>query len=93
MTSITITNIDGDLSARLRRRAMEHDRSIGEEASLLLKWALEVSEDHLGTSPASEDASPPRNLYQAIRRHIDPIGGVDLELPARGSIREPPTFD
>lgn len=93
MTSITITNIDGDLSARLRRRATAHDRSIEEEASLLLKWALEVPEDQLDIPPAHGDASPPRNLYEAIRRHIDPIGGVDLELPARGSIREPPTFD
>ncbi|ORE97199.1 hypothetical protein [Aurantimonas sp. 22II-16-19i] len=93
MTSITITNIDGDLSARLRRRATEHDRSIEEEASLLLKWALEVPEDQLGIPPAREHASPPRNLYEAIRRHIDPIGGVDLELPAREMIREPPTFD
>ena len=93
MTSITITDIDGDLSARLRHRARKHDRSIEEEASLLLRQALEMPEDRVGVSPARDDASVPRNLFEAIRRHIDPIGGVDLEIPPRELIREPPTFD
>ena len=30
------------------------------------------------------------NLAQAIRRHIEPLGGVELELPPREPIRLPP---
>jgi antitoxin FitA len=34
-----------------------------------------------------------RSLYDAIRKHIDPIGGVELELPPREPTREPPRLD
>ena len=32
------------------------------------------------------------NLADAIRSRIEPLGGVDLPLPARGSMRDPPDF-
>lgn len=32
------------------------------------------------------------DLYQRIRRHVDPLGGVDLTLPDRELVREPPAF-
>ena len=34
-----------------------------------------------------------RNLYERIRAHVDPIGGIDLELPPREPGRDPPNFD
>ena len=33
------------------------------------------------------------NLAQAIRARFAPLGGVDLEIPARELGRDPPRFD
>ena len=43
--------------------------------------------DAVGRKPNS------RNLAEAIRARIAPLGGVDLELPPRKPGREPPSFD
>ena len=80
MASITIRNLDDDVKRRLRVRAAEHHRSMEEEARLILREAVEQKE-------------APRNLASAIRARIAPLGGVDLELPPRGPMREPPSFD
>jgi hypothetical protein len=34
--------------------------------------------------------TPARNLAQAIRNRFEPLGGVELELPEREPVREPP---
>ncbi|WP_244613502.1 hypothetical protein [Methylosinus sp. Ce-a6] len=34
----------------------------------------------------------PKNLGQAIHARFAVIGGVELELPTRGPMREPPSF-
>ena len=80
MASITIRNLDEDVKARLRVRAAGNGRSMEEEARLILR-------DAVGRKPGS------RNLAEAIRARIAPLGGVDLELPPREPAREPPTFD
>ena len=80
MASITIRNLDDDVKARLRVRAAGNGRSMEEEARLILR-------DAVGRRPGS------RNLAEAIRARIAPLGGVDLELPPREPGREPPTFD
>ena len=80
MASITIRNLDDDVKTRLRARAAEHHRSMEEEARLILREAV-------GQKQA------PRNLADAIRARIAPLGGVDLELPPRVPMREPPSFD
>lgn len=49
-----------------------------EEAREILKGAL-VSEE-----PRAQ------NLAQAIRRHVEPLGGVELVLPKRQPARRPP---
>ena len=36
--------------------------------------------------------SEPVDLAEAIRRRFAPLGGVELELPPRPPMREPPTF-
>ena len=79
MASITIRNLDDDLKRRLRIRAAEHGRSMEEEAREILRQVV--------TEPA-----PPRNLAASIRSRISPLGGVDLDLPPREPIREPPRF-
>ncbi len=80
MASITIRNLDDDVKSRLRVRAASHGRSMEEEARLILREAV-------GRKPSS------RNLASIVRAHFGPSGGVDLELPSREPIREPPRFD
>ncbi len=82
MSSITIRNLDPAIKERLRVRAAEHGRSMEEEARRILQEAL---------SSSKRPRSP--NLYNRIRARFAPLGGVDLELPPRGSPREPPRFD
>ncbi len=38
----------------------------------------------------AQDTKTARNLAQAIRKRFEPLGGVELELPAREPVREPP---
>jgi len=78
MASITIRNIEDTLKAQLRIRAAHHHRSMEEEAREILRSAL--------ASPVRQDS----NLAAAIRRRFAPLGGVDLDLPPREPIREPP---
>jgi plasmid stability protein len=79
MPSITIRNLKDDLKRRLRVRAAEHGRSMEEEAREILRQVL-------------GEAAPPRNLAAAIRDRVASFGGVDLDLPAREAMREPPRF-
>ena len=48
---------------------------------------------HAAIRKAIEHKAAPRNLARAIRARIEPLGGVDLELPPREPMREPPDFD
>lgn len=80
MASITIRDLSDDLKQRLRVQAAEHGRSIEEEARAILRAAL------------TEDTHPV-NLAQAIRARFASLGGVELEIPPRKPMREPPSFD
>ena len=80
MASITIRNLDDDVKARLRVQAAEHHHSMEEEARQILREAV-------GHKPDCQ------NLVNIIRARIEPLGGVDLELPPRGPRHEPPSFD
>jgi len=80
MANITIRNLDDDVKTRLRVRAAEHHRSMEEEARTILRDAVKP-----GRST--------RNLAEIARSHFGPDNGVDLELPPRGPMREPPSFD
>lgn len=78
MASLTIRNLDERTKGRLRVRAARHGRSMEEEARTLLRTAL------------AEDAVAAGNLADAIRARFQPLGGVELELPAREPMRKPP---
>ncbi|GGK47671.1 FitA-like ribbon-helix-helix domain-containing protein [Salinarimonas ramus] len=80
MASITIRNLDDELKRRLRIRAAEHDRSMEEEAREILRRAVQM--------PATRE-----NLGAAIHRRFAALGGVELELPPRDAMPEPPSFD
>jgi plasmid stability protein len=48
--------------------------------------------DILRTALAQEPAQV-GNLADAIRARIEPFGGVELSLPHRGPMRDPPKFE
>ena len=78
MASITIRQLDERVKTRLRVRAARHGRSMEEEARQILKAGVE------------EQATSRPNLAQSIRQLMDPLGGVELDIPPRGPIRKPP---
>lgn len=78
MAAMTIRDIDDQLKARLRVQAAMHGRSMEEEARDILRAALSL-EPGRATS-----------LVQAIRERVAPLGGIELDLPAREAIRTPP---
>ena len=80
MASITIRNLDDDVKMRLRMRAAGRGRSMEEEARTILRDAVNQGE------------AGPRNLAAFTRECFAPLGGVELELPPRGPMREPPYF-
>ena len=81
MASITIRNLDDDVKTRLRVRAAENGRSMEEEARVILREAV------------GREEVPAKGLGTAIHERFKPFGGVELDLPPRESMREPPRFD
>ena len=79
MASITIRNLDEPLKKRLRIRAAEHGRSMEEEAREILRLAV-------------GSTAPAKDLGRAIHERFAAIGGVDLDLPPRDPMRDPPSF-
>ena len=80
MASITIRNLDDEVKRRLRVRAAERGRSMEEEAREILRQVV-------------GQEKPAHNLAAAIRERVAPLGGVELDLPPREPMREPPAFD
>jgi antitoxin FitA len=81
MASITIRRLEDSTKRKLRVRASRNGRSMEEEARQILKGAL------------SEKSAPVPNLVEAIRRIVDPLGGINLPDIPRGPMRPPPTFE
>ena len=80
MASITIRSLDDEVKRLLRIRAAEHGRSMEEEVREILRQAVGREK-------------PAYDLAAAIRARVAPLGGVDLDLPQREAMREPPAFD
>ena len=80
MASITIRNLDESVNRKLRLRAAHRNRSMEDEARDILRTAL------------AQEPLPTGNLADAIRRRIEPLGGVELSVPPRGPMSEPPDF-
>ena len=81
MAAITIRRLDDALKQSLRVQAAKNGRSMEEEAREILRSSL------------NRPAPPLLNLGERIRRHILPLGGVELELPLREPVPEPPVFE
>jgi plasmid stability protein len=80
MVNMTIRDLDDDLVGRLRLRAARHGQSVEDEALSILRSALQA-EPQSGQS-----------LLDSIRARVEPYGGIELELPEREPMREPPDF-
>ncbi len=82
MPELTIRNIDEELMRKLKERAARHGGTPEEEAREMLRCAL-AQKAVAGTQAATE------NLWDALRRAVEPLGGVDLEIPPREPPRKP----
>ena len=80
MGTITIRNLDDDVKTRLRVRAAANHRSMEEEVRIILSDAVK------------DWGRVPRDLAKFTRECFAPLGGVELELPPRGPMRESPGF-
>ena len=80
MASITIRNLDNEVKTLLRVRAAGNGRSMEEEARVILREAV---------GRATPQA---KGLGTAIHELFKPYGGVELELPPREPMRDPPDF-
>ena len=80
MASITIRKLDDELKRRLRVRAAEHGCSMEQEAREILAKALNRT-------------VPEKDLGTYIHEIFAPYGGVELDLPPRKPMPEPPSFD
>jgi plasmid stability protein len=78
MASITIRQLPETTKRKLRIRAAQHGRSMEHEAREILKSELN-----------KPGANAPKDLGKAIRDIFAPLGGVELEIPPRGPIRDP----
>jgi antitoxin FitA len=80
MATLTIRQIDDKIKSKLRIQAAHHGRSMEEEAREILRQAL------------AEDQPLQKNLADSIMRRFTACKGVELELPEREPIRQPPSF-
>jgi plasmid stability protein len=80
MATLTIRNLEDGLKARLRLRAAAAQRSMEEEARQILRAALQAS------------APPAGDLATRLRARFASLGGVELVVPGREPVRDPPAF-
>lgn len=81
MPDLVIRNLAPDLKAALAERAKANGRSVSREADQLLRRALAL--------PAEDPSA-----WEALRKHVEPFGGFDIELPPRGDGGRPlPDFE
>jgi plasmid stability protein len=79
--SITVRGLVPGTKRKLRLLAAERGHSMEEEIRQILLKA------------ANENRVKRLNLAEEIAAIVDPIGGFELDIPARGAPREPPRFD
>lgn len=81
MASITIRRLDESVKSKLRVRAARHQRSMEEEARVIL------------TSAVAERDRNSRKWVDELRAHWLEAGGVELPKINRELPREFPTFE
>ena len=79
MSDITLHDLNPDTERELARRATENGCTVEHEAAKILDDAIGN-----GVDRCSQD------LYTKIRAIVDPVGGIELEMPNRSSNRPIP---
>lgn len=72
MPAVSIRNLDDRVKARLRLRAARHGRSMEAEMRVILTESVREPGDDEG-------------LVLALLRRFAELGGVELDIPARGT--------
>ena len=81
MASIEIHNFEEGLKRQLGLQVIGYSFLVEEEARNILRAAL------------GQKTVPVKYLGTAIHKLFKPLGGVELLLPKREPMREPPRFD
>ena len=86
---VTAHSLDPELMERLRAQAAESGCSLSSVVRGILQDAL------LRRRPPANHQDSSENLWESIRKRLEPLGGVELELPTRrAKVRPPPVeFD
>ncbi len=82
MAVLTIRRLDESLKTKLRIRAAGNARSMEEEARAILRVVL------TGREPEEKE-----HWVDSLRRRIERVGGVDLDIPKRDAPRPLPKFE
>jgi len=80
MATLTVRGIPETEKEALRLRAAKNGRSMEAEVRAIIHEAVNRNESS-------------NNLYEAIRKRVEPFGGVDLAEHPDEPAREPPKFD
>lgn len=81
MGSILIRQLDDETKSKLRLRAARNGHSMEQEAREILQRSL------------AAESSSGLHLVDAIRRRIEPLGGIDLPVVPRDPVPEPLKLD
>ena len=90
MANLLIRNLDDEVKERLRLRAAESGRTVGEEAREILVRSLQ------SRSLPTRNTEPPKtglDLIRPLREAVEKYGGVELEIPSRKSAHAPNVFE
>lgn len=82
MATLVIPDLDDGIRAELEHRAARHGHSLEKEVQAILENSV---------GGVKQPADP--NLARAIAAIVDPIGGIELDIPPRTVWRDPPRFD
>jgi len=80
MATLTIRDLDPSVKERLRVRAARNGRSMEEEVRVILRAA------------SVEESNQRLSLAESIHARFARHGGVELEIPPRAPMRDPPKF-
>lgn len=80
MPSLLVRNVDGELHAQIKARALAHNRSVEEEVRETLRAAIARDASQVATD----------HLLTIATRLFGRDGGVELDLPPRSLENERP---
>ncbi len=81
MATLTVRGVPDAEKEALRVRAAKNGHSMEAELRRIIHEALK------------ESPEPEEDLYTALRRRVEPFGGVELPEPPDEPVRKPPGFE